>query len=361
LWDGWQDQKAERAEMFDRLIAKAKAKARRRGCLYDVLVPLSGGKDSTYALYLATKVYKLRTLTYTFHNGFLTQVAGDNINRALEATGADHYMFKISRQKLMRLYRHFFEHTGLFCPVCMRAISVGRIVLHRQHKIPLILRGTSYRTEEWVTPEIFQDGRLEFINNVLHKHPLGFDVPDLYVDRSLSEKFSLALNLLSRNRISIGVMDMQFPDYLDWDYDVIYKTIQRECGWERLPDRDEHIDCLVEPVVHYLRRQRVPELTPNTLRYSAMIRSGMMKRDTALRLVEEEANEALTPPPHTEHLLTGLGITAEQFAEWSRCSFRHMEFQKPGLAMRLFNLARKITSPGRDTARQERHAIDDNE
>jgi hypothetical protein len=49
-------------------------KVKKMGRIYDAVVPLSGGKDSTYVLYLATQVYKLNVLAYTFHNGFLTRL-----------------------------------------------------------------------------------------------------------------------------------------------------------------------------------------------------------------------------------------------------------------------------------------------
>jgi NH3-dependent NAD+ synthetase len=57
-----------------KIFKKAKNKSR----IYDALVPISGGKDSTYVLYLAVRKYKLNVLTYTFDNGFLSDVARNN-------------------------------------------------------------------------------------------------------------------------------------------------------------------------------------------------------------------------------------------------------------------------------------------
>jgi hypothetical protein len=345
IYGNWEKEKAQRSQLFEKIVDKAKRKKRQ----YDVMVPLSGGKDSTYALYLATKVYKMKTLAYTFENGFFTDAARENVNRAIEVSGADHYFFKINPGRMMKVYKHFFEHTGLFCPVCMRGMALGRIVLHRYYKIPLILRGTSKRTEEWVTPEIFQDGRLYFFQNVLRKAPLDCELKDFYLDRSLLEKIYLALYILSRQRISIGVMDIQVPDYLEWDYDEIYKVIKGEFGWQELSDRDEHIDCEIEPVIPYIRTKKVPDLTANALRYSAMIRTGMMKRDEALDLVNKEMVQKDILPNETKCLLSKLHITMDEFEEWSTSSFRHMEFQKMPFSMKVFDFVRKFIS--RDSAR----------
>ncbi len=58
----WDDTRAERRARLDRFIQWAKKKGRR----YDALVPLSGGKDSTYCLYLATRQFGLQVLAFTF-------------------------------------------------------------------------------------------------------------------------------------------------------------------------------------------------------------------------------------------------------------------------------------------------------
>ena len=50
------------------MIDQARAKKR----IYDVLVPLSGGKDSCYLLYFISKKYDLKCLAVTWDNGFLT-------------------------------------------------------------------------------------------------------------------------------------------------------------------------------------------------------------------------------------------------------------------------------------------------
>ena len=68
--------------------------AKRKNRIYDALVPLSGGKDSTYILYLAKKVYGLNVLAYTFDNGFLTDFALKNIKSALEILNVDHIFWK---------------------------------------------------------------------------------------------------------------------------------------------------------------------------------------------------------------------------------------------------------------------------
>jgi len=68
--------------------------AKKKNREYDALVPLSGGKDSVYILYLAVYVYKLRVLAMTYDNGFLSSIALDNIQQAIKKTNVKHIICK---------------------------------------------------------------------------------------------------------------------------------------------------------------------------------------------------------------------------------------------------------------------------
>jgi tRNA(Ile)-lysidine synthase TilS/MesJ len=77
------------------------AKARKRG-EYDALVPLSGGKDSMYILYLAVRVYKLKVLTMTYDNGFVSRMAVENMERAVEKMNVKHIVCKSDNEVLKK-------------------------------------------------------------------------------------------------------------------------------------------------------------------------------------------------------------------------------------------------------------------
>ncbi len=326
----WDETRAQRAEKFRTILDQA----RRRSSYYHALVPLSGGKDSAYVLYLATKVYNLRVLCYTIDNGFHSPIAKENIASALAATGADHFVFRPHHGSLMKLYRHFLEHTGMFCPVCMRGITAGSFFVSHKFNIPLILTGSSEKTEERLVPDIFQDGDLSFFKKVLKEHPFPDDIQAFLFDRTFFERVQRALFLLTGGRISQGRMDIYMPDYHDWNYAEIYSTISFKLGWRSLPDRDEHVDCLVEPIVHYfIRETRVPELTPSTLRYSAEIRAGQRTREEALAVVEKEDSDRVVPK-ETSIFLERMGMTEEELRKLMTDGRRHMKYQTGGFVRR---------------------------
>ena len=127
-------------EEFEALVERARKLDR----TYDCLIPLSGGKDSTYALYLCEKVYKLKCLCVTFDNGYLAPGALANIQAALAATRADHIMYQVSRAVMLDLYKLFLRKTGAFCPPCLRGIGLAASLAER-FRIPLTVAGTGWQ------------------------------------------------------------------------------------------------------------------------------------------------------------------------------------------------------------------------
>ena len=83
------EEKQEYYHKFQDLIKQVKGKND-----YDATLAYSGGKDSTYTLYLLKKVFKLQVLAITFDNGFLSEQAFKNTRTVTENLGVDSLIFK---------------------------------------------------------------------------------------------------------------------------------------------------------------------------------------------------------------------------------------------------------------------------
>ena len=308
MWGRWSERRTELEQVFDH------ARKKRRD--YDVLVPLSGGKDSTYVLYLCRREFNLRCLAVTFDNGFLSDHAKQNIRNACSRLNVDHFYFRLNNEFLINLYRKFFLKTGFFCPVCMRGmgVAIGRVQL--AFGIPLSLSGTSRRTEEHVNPEFFLDGDLNFIENVLNE-----------------DKNDSCLQVLMR---PVGIFRsppmIKMPDFMEWDYSKIYSAITSELGWVS-PEKDaEHTDCRVEPVVQYIRYRKFTSITPELLRFSKLVTCGQMSRAEAMAHAEE-AKKKRGCPQELEWFLNNLNITEQEFDEVIGNSMMHLKYLKKNNAI----------------------------
>ncbi|MFX0135335.1 MAG: hypothetical protein ACFFDN_16945, partial [Candidatus Hodarchaeota archaeon] len=292
LWGNWEQEKNNRLSKLENIIDKIKKKRR----LYDVLVPISGGKDSTYVLYLCRKRFDLKCLAVTWDNGFLSDHARINIKNACDLLGVDHMYFGLNKQLLMSLYKFFFQKTGFFCPVCMRGIGVtiGRAQI--AFNIPLAIRGTSHRTEEHVSSEFFIDGNINFFENVLK-------------GSSLEKKAQVLLTPIG---LAFSPSSIKLPDYMEWNYEEVYKTITEELGW-RAPKKDaEHADCKLENIVAHIRYKKFPILTPEMLRFSKLVTCGQMTRIEAEQKVAEKKN-SIKEPYNMEWFLNSFGINRDDF------------------------------------------------
>jgi len=294
-------------EILTNHIMRAKEKKR----TYDAIVPLSGGKDSTYVLYLARNVYGLNVLAYTFDNGFLTAMALRNIKSAVESLDIPHISHRPSRRILKKLYRSVLLRTGELCSVCGIGIAHGYLKVSEDWRIPLILEGSSASEEDSYTPERIYDVKrfkavLRDVGDVTER-----EVSEFLVYDDLSPLHQAAYAKLGRfGKVTQPLLHMPKKKSED-----IRQILREEVAWE--DERDgvrarKHFDCWAEPFTNYVREHRLG-YSRRVCQYSAMIRLGEMTREEALRKLEEESPEK--EPDATSRILEELELSREQLGQ----------------------------------------------
>ena len=81
--NGWESKLPEQRKILNRICKKVKGQNKE----FDALIPFSGGKDSSYVLYIAKRELGLNCLAYTFDNGYLSMHARNNIDRTCRKLG----------------------------------------------------------------------------------------------------------------------------------------------------------------------------------------------------------------------------------------------------------------------------------
>ncbi|MDD3740881.1 MAG: hypothetical protein PHH30_06535 [Bacteroidales bacterium] len=289
-------------EIFD----KAKAK----NAEFDALVPLSGGKDSTYILYLATKVYKLKVLAMTYDNGLFSQTALDNIERALKITGVKHIWCKTDPVIQKKVYRNMLLKSGDICGACDIATISYILKTAQDYKTPLILYGTSPLEEDSFVPDSIQD-----ISRF--KHILK-DVSELKTD-----EINKYLVLPSRNDFNTFIkkksgkigLEVRPLFYIDNPTDKeMGEIIARELGWQEDFNKDftKHFDCIAEPFTNYVRHS-IYGYERHICQYSNMVRSGEISREKALQLYESDMLDLR--PANYNDILSLFDISEKQMGD----------------------------------------------
>jgi len=259
--------------------------ARRQRKPFDCLVPISGGKDSAYALFVCSHVYGLRTLAVNFNNGLRTPEALLNMEETVRRGSTGYVCYGPPWQTLRALYRVFFVKTGQFCFPCDMGIwaTVHRIA--EQYDVPLIVSAFSDQMET-------RGPKIYCYNNRLFK----LIAEGVVSRREMKEFLALTvwnklLRRLKHGRLSRYRRQISLPDYVPWPDKHIKETIQKELGWRPRSDgSSDHVDCVLAPMKNYLMIQKWG-FGEKTIKYSAMVRTGELTREEALRRAEHEEQD----------------------------------------------------------------------
>jgi len=131
-------------EEFENLIEKCKGKSE-----YDCLLLFSGGKDSTYLLYLLKQNYNLKILAYTVDTGFMNPIAKKNIEKVVKSMNVDHIFYKPGNEFFNRLYRYYLTQPNFetfcdkICGICSEVIHGFALIEASKRKIPFVILGNS--------------------------------------------------------------------------------------------------------------------------------------------------------------------------------------------------------------------------
>jgi hypothetical protein len=334
-WDReWKDFDYEKAEAgLVRILQWAKSKKRQ----YDCLVPFSGGRDSSYVLYLCKSKYGLNPLAVTFNNLFTSRYALENIFNISRRLNVDHVFVTFRPALLREFYRAAVKAAGEFCSVCTIGINYVKIRYQRLFRIPLLISGGGSRIDENSPFEVLSSHPVYVRRLLSHS---GFSRDDIHSfvlrrDYELSPLRKVALKLRNADGLKI-----RLPDYLRWNNAEIQEVLNTELGWQTPDPRKDHIDCKFAPVKYYLKNQQIPHFVFKQAKLSQLIRDGQISRPEALasleRLLETEADE----PAELEEFIRFLELERQDVE--NREGKSHLDYvakddlrQKESLAYRL--------------------------
>jgi len=276
-WDGrWQNFNYESSEKeIRRIFAGAMAKKRR----YDCLIPYSGGRDSTYVAYLCKKKYGLTPLLVTFNNCFMSEYALQNILNTVRILNVDHIFCSYKPEDLRSFYRTMLINAGEFCSICTSGINYVRIKYQRLFNIPLVILGTSSRTDEQSPLEIITSHPF-YVRKVLLKN--GFEngrVAAFLLRRHFEWGI---LEKIKAKLLGTDYQEINLPDYVPWNNQKIQDVMEEELGWKTPDKKKDHIDCRFVSIKYYLKNKQIPHFIFKQEKYSQLIRDGQMTREEAL-------------------------------------------------------------------------------
>ncbi len=296
---------------------------------YDIVIPVSGGKDSYYQTHVAVKELGLKPLLVTYHgNNYLPEGEYD-LNRMRELFDCDHVIVRPSVDVLIKMNRIGFRLQGdnnwhAHCGIYTTPIQVAV-----RYKVPLMLWGEHgfqflggmYSLNDFV--EFTAKDRLE--------HCLrGYDWDD-FTDEGLEKlnRSDLKEGLTAKDLLwaqypsddeiaEVGVRGLHLANFVDWDGNYNAKVVMEKYGWkpaqqpfERTYRLISNLDDMHENGIHdYLKFIKFG-YGRGSDHSCKDIRSGVMTREKGIEMVRQY--DHVKPRRDLERWLKYVSMTEAEF------------------------------------------------
>lgn len=270
----------------------------------EVLVPFSGGRDSSYGLHLIIHELELRPVTYTYDWGMVTDLGRRNVSRMSSKLGVENIIVAADITKKRDYIRRNLEawikspHLGM-----LSVLTAGD--KHFFRHIETLKKQTGVTLNLWgINPLEVTHFKAGFLGV-----PPDFAEERVYSHGAMKQLRYQSLRLKAMTQ-SLGYFNRSIPDtllgeyyrsfttksdyfhifdYWRWDEKLIEDTLDSEYDWERAPDTQTtwRIGDGTAAFYNYAYYTIAGFTEHDTFR-SNQIREGDITREEALRLVEEE-------------------------------------------------------------------------
>lgn len=237
-------------------LKELEEKAKGNKSKYDIIVPISGGKDGTFILWYLSKNTNLRILAYHIDNWFVTNAAENNVKSVCAELGCDCEIIRPNWSALKEIYRELVLKNGEMCIACEMMISLYPIEAAIKKQIPYIVWGL---TPNQIASKKINSGYKEidydYYKNIVSYYEKLIEMAIDNHDRAEKIKQQLLYN----NSIS---EEEQFPTFImpfywtGYDAEEIEKLVKESVSWMRPTDAGgTSSNCIINQLHIYLKKQ----------------------------------------------------------------------------------------------------------
>lgn len=301
---------------------------RRPNSKYDCMVPVSGGKDSTFTLLKLTKDYGMKVLAVNYDNPYSDPLANKNVEQMANLLNVDLIRVRLKREAHEKSFKQLLNAwmrkpdpalIPVMCSAC-HLMWYHFIKIARKHDIRLLVSGNDPFEETDFKVKLVSDAVIDDVKQNFTKTIFGVIKKSA---RNLSYFHPRQLPMMIKgylfgNHLAIGsrvygrkIEKIELFSYLPWNEQEILSRITTELDWNANAkyERTWRFDCKVTCVKDYMYMKSLG-LTERDDLYAKLVREGIMTREQALQRLEKE-NKLY--PDTVQEVLTEAGINADQF------------------------------------------------
>lgn len=272
-----------------------------KGKEYDCVIGVSGGTDSSYLLYWAKKIAGLRPLAVQCDNGWGTETAVQNIKNATSILGIDLHTHVLQWDEFKDLQKSFLlssvEDADTPTDVAIRG------VLYREtakFNLKYFLVGNNFRTEGKV-PIYWSYGDGKLIIDIQKR--FGSKKLKTFPNLTIADQFYYS--------VIKGIKQVRPLWYMEYIKDDVKTLLEREIGWKYYGGH--HYENIFTRWFQGFYLPHKFGYDKRKVEFSALIRSGQMNREEAVKKLQEVQYSADLVKQDSEFLRKKLGFTHEEF------------------------------------------------
>ncbi|TCS70134.1 N-acetyl sugar amidotransferase [Sulfuritortus calidifontis] len=223
----------ERERMFARICEEAKRLAKERGNPYDCIVPVSGGKDSHYQVWLLKERYGMTPLLVTFNHAFNSPIGDRNLANLVEKSGCEHIRQTAGLDSVRRLSLHMLKTVGDLTWHYHAGIRTLPFRVAVEKNIPLIVWGEHGFAE--LTGIVTLEDFVEFTKWTRKEHDMrGIEAHELIGKGGITASDIAPYVFPTDEEIErVGVRGIYMSNFFKWDAKFQVETVMRQ--WDFSP------------------------------------------------------------------------------------------------------------------------------
>lgn len=306
----------ERERMLAKILEEARRIARQRGNSHDCIVPVSGGKDSHYQVWLLKEKYGMNPLLVTFNHAYNTPAGNRNLYNLVEKSGCDLVRYTAGLDSVRRISRYMLEKVGDLTWHYHAGIRTFPFQVAVERNIPLIVWGEHGFAE--LTGIVSLEDFVEFTRWTRKEHDMrGYEPHDLIGQGGITMA-DIAPYIYPRDEdiARVEVRGIYLSNFVYWNAKRQAELMMEKWGFspvayerERSFNLHSKIEDHANDVHDYLKYLKFGygRATDDA---SMEIRHGRMTREQGMAMVRRyDANEPSTLATYCEFL----GLTKEAF------------------------------------------------
>jgi len=301
----------ERREILTELLEKYSGK----GDNYDCMIPISGGKDSTFQMYVLTHVFKRRILAVTFSHNWYSDTGRYNLMNAIKQFDTDHLLFTPRRDAIHRLARKSLYMIGDACWHCHAGVGAFPLQVAIKWNVPFLIWGESVAEN---------DGRATYDNPILFDRDYFTKISARYYaeemindSENISKEDVLPYILPSYQEMEEKfVRGIHLGDYMFWDDERQMEFVRDNFAWrednvEGTYKRYKSVECIMAGVHDYSKFIK-RGYGRGTDHASQDVKSGLLTREEGFELAKKYDTKR---PDTLYYYLDITGYSEQEFDE----------------------------------------------